>query len=263
MPMSVVDTKGARQQFHADGFLLVPPVLSPEMVGEANRQMDRVIAGDYVTGVPPLGGNWTPGEEPSHLIKIDQPQLADGAIADLFASSGIGAQAAALTGASMVEVWAVQLLHKPPSRAGVANVGWHQDDDYWHDWWEGEVFTCWLALSDVTSESGPLRFVRGSHEWGFLASGNFFDGDLDAIRSGMTVPDGAEWEEVPAVLPPGGASFHHRRVIHGSGPNETSEPRRSYAIHLRTERSRSLPTAPDIWREQWESGAGTTVIHGV
>jgi len=35
----------------------------------------------------------------------------------------------------------------------------------------------------------------------------------------------------------GGASFHHRFTYHGSGPNTSSEPRRRFAIHVRTERS--------------------------
>jgi len=241
-----------KEQFDRSGFLLGPSLLDPSLVGEANRQMDRVIAGEYATGVEPLGRNVPPGGDATRIAKIDQPHHSDPAIAELLAASGIGAFAAELMGAERIEMWALQLLHKPPSGAASANVGWHQDEDYWHDWSEGEVFTCWLALSDVTAQSGPLRFVPRSHTWGFLASGNFFEGDLDALRGGMQVPEGERWEEVPAVLAPGAASFHHRRTIHGSGPNEAAGPRRSYAIHLRTERSRMLPTIHDAWRAEWE-----------
>ena len=51
------------------------------------------------------------------------------------------------------------------------------------------------------------------------------------------MPEGERWEEVPALLPPGGVSFHHNLPYHGSSPNRTTAPRRSFAIHLRTERS--------------------------
>ena len=51
------------------------------------------------------------------------------------------------------------------------------------------------------------------------------------------VPDGRSWEEVPALLAPGGASFHNCLTFHGSGPNRSAGPRRSLAIHMRTEKS--------------------------
>ena len=45
------------------------------------------------------------------------------------------------------------------------------------------------------------------------------------------------WEEVAAIMPPGGASFHHNLTYHGSGSNVSTRMRRSFAIHLRTENS--------------------------
>ena len=47
-----------------------------------------------------------------------------------------------------------------------------------------------------------------------------------------------------AVLPPGAGSFHHRLTYHGSGPNTSSGPRRSFAIHLRTQNSELADLSP-------------------
>ena len=34
------------------------------------------------------------------------------------------------------------------------NIGWHQDRTYWQEWDDGsELFTAWIALSDVTAEA--------------------------------------------------------------------------------------------------------------
>ena len=82
-----------------------------------------------------------------------------------------------------------------------------------------------------------MRFVRGSHGWGLLDDGGFYRQDLDDQRDAIPVPDGRSWEEVPALLPAGGASFHHCLTFHGSGPNLSAGPRRSLAIHMRTENS--------------------------
>ena len=52
-----------------------------------------------------------------------------------------------------------------------------------------ELFTAWVALSDVTAEAGPMRFVRGSHGWGLLDDGGFYRQDLDDQRDAIPVPD--------------------------------------------------------------------------
>jgi hypothetical protein len=257
MPMSsaiedlTLAARTARAQFEAEGYCFAPRLLSDETLERANQICDRIIATDYATGVPPHAVSWKPGDDPNLLVKIDQPQRADHGLSQVLVDSGIGAFAAGLMGANMVQAWAVQLLHKPPNTdtGSLAVVGWHQDDDYWHEWWDGEVFTCWLALSDVTIDSGPMNFVPGSHRWGFLKSGNFFNNDLDSQRQGMPVPEGQTWREVPAVLAPGAASFHHRRTVHGSSVNQADWPRRSLAVHIRTERSRPLTLAPEGYQD--------------
>ena len=86
----------------------------------------------------------------------------------------------------MVQVWWVQLLYKPVSRPEATvqtNVGWHQDRQLWSTWEEGsELFTAWVAVSDVTEDACPMRFVRGFHNWGLLNQGDFL------IRT--TMPNG-------------------------------------------------------------------------
>ena len=89
----------------------------------------------------------------------------------------------------------------------------------------------------------PMRFARGSHRWGLQELSDFYGQDHAAQRAGIRIPEGEKWQEVPALLPPGGVSFHHHLTYHASGPNLTAEPRRSFAIHLRTERSRPVNDA--------------------
>lgn len=233
--------EAAAEYYKSEGYCLTGPIIPNEMVTAAVAHMNAVIDGTYETGKPPLSVNWRPGDDPAKLIKVDQPQAADETLAELITHPAIGRWAAALHGAPEIYAWAVQLLYKPSSETRAANVGWHQDDDYWQSWWDGEVFTCWLALSDVSALSGPVRFVKGSHLWGFQGRGDFFEGDLRAVRERYRVPEGKSWQEDPAVLAPGAASFHHRLTLHGSGPNLTDEPRRGLAIHLRTHRARELP----------------------
>lgn len=219
------------------------PLLSSDVVDAARQGMDAVRRGEYDTGRGPQPSPWNPGDADDVLCKIEMPQLANRAIHALVSDRDLGAWAAQVTGADWIQVWWVQLLHKPSttgSATGV-NVGWHQDRQYWGAWEEGsELFTAWVALSDVGETSGPMRFIGGSHQWGFRGEGDFFGQDLASQRDGIHVPAGQQWDETPALMQAGGASLHHCLTFHGSSENTSMKPRLSFAIHMRT--GNSSPT---------------------
>lgn len=243
--MPLLQPSDARSAYERDGFYLVQePIFPPDLLHRAVEGMDAVRRGEYDTGRPPQPSPWNPGDDPNALCKIEQPQFASRAIRDLLTYPALGEWAAAITGASRVQAWWVQLLVKPSTSEDASaqtNVGWHQDRHYWGIWEDGsELFTAWIALSDVTEESGPMRFLRGSHRWGYQKQGDFFEQDLDTQKDHLRLPEGESWEEVAAILPPGGVSFHDRLTFHGSGPNRSGDLRRSFAVHLRTQNSRPV-----------------------
>jgi ectoine hydroxylase-related dioxygenase (phytanoyl-CoA dioxygenase family) len=228
-----------REAYEADGFFLAAwPVAPEDAVAAAVTGMESVRRGEYDTGIPPCPSSWSPGDDASRLCKIEQPQFASHALRALVGHPAIGALAAGITGARFIQAWWVQLLVKPPVTAEApTSIGWHQDRSYWGVWTpESELFTAWVALSDVDAASGPMRFVRGSHHWGRWDGSDFWAQDL----AGQQRSEAArrDWEEIAAILPPGGVSFHDDMTIHGSGPNVSARPRCSLAIHLRTENSR-------------------------
>jgi ectoine hydroxylase-related dioxygenase (phytanoyl-CoA dioxygenase family) len=201
--------------------------------------MEAVERGEYDTGTPPQPSYWNPGDPADKLVKIEMPQIASRAIMALVSHPALGQLAAEVTGAEWIQVWWVQHLAKPPALGSAkTRIGWHQDRNYWGIWEEGsELFTAWVAISDVAEDSGPMRFVPGSHLWGLLEGSDFYGQDHDAQRQTMRVPAGSTWEEVPAILSPGGVSFHHCLTLHASGQNQSATMRRSFAIHMRTEKS--------------------------
>jgi hypothetical protein len=140
----------------------------------------------------------------------------------------------------------VMLIYKPA--AGGRDTPWHQDEVYWS--WPAESchsLSVWMPLDDVTVESGCMQFLPGSQK-------------LDVLR--YRQPPG----HVPLVLdepvdlsaavacpiPAGGATFHHCRTLHHTGPNTSERPRRALTAIFhgpRTPRDepRSYPTP---WRGQ-------------
>lgn len=237
MPDENVDA--ARDQFRELGYYLnTEPMISGARIDAARRAVDRVIAGDYETGVAPVQRNWLPGDDPCKLCKIDQAHLSDRTLWNVVTDPRLGERIGRVVNAQFVQLWAVQLLFKPPGPSDLGSIGWHQDIAYWKDAWEGEVFTAWLALSGVGLDSGPMIFVPHSHRWGELGNLDFWNTDRESQRERIGIPAGESWSEIPAVLRPGAFSLHSPYLVHGSGPNTSQSPRVSLALHLRTERSK-------------------------
>lgn len=243
--MNTTTVSPVHEQYEAQGFSIhATPVLPADVVEAAVTGMDEVRMGHYDTGTPPMPSPWKPGDDPTtKLCKIELPQIANRAIMKLLCHPALGALAAEVTGAKAVQIWWVQLLYKPPALPGTpikTNVGWHQDRHYWGGWEDdSDLFTAWVALSDVALDTGPMVFVQGSHQWGKGGGSDFFGQDLETLKAQIQREHHQTWQEVTAVLPPGGISFHDDLTYHGSGPNVSGGPRRSFAVHMRTERSRS------------------------
>ena len=76
-----------------------------------------------------------------------------------------------------------------------------------------------IALDACTPDTGPLRFVPGSHkrsDWPLAG------GWPPVLADGLFADD----EQVPLVCPAGTVVVFHSRIAHASSPNMTDQPRR-------------------------------------
>lgn len=120
--------------------------------------------------------------------------------------------AAALAGREL-DFWYNQLLFKPPHVGAVTH--WHQDEASLGAT-EDLVISSWLALEEVTPESGCLEFFDGGQR----------DGILEALRPTKGTYGLESWDADPkrivkAPLPAGGVTFHHGKMPHRSSGNRS------------------------------------------
>ncbi len=238
MSVDMLSHQITRETYATEGFVLGPRLLPNNLLKRTNAAIDEVIAGKYETGIEPLDWWWEPDDDPEKkLRKIDQPHLANRTIHEAICYPQIAQWAAGVTKARQLQVFAVQLLHKPGGGDPLGTIGWHHDFRYWGPWFQPglEAYTVWLAISDVYENSGPMCYVRGSHLWKLADGGDFegTSGEEDYHKARM--PQDAQWDEVPAVMPAGACSLHHQLTLHGSRANTSSMTRRSLAVHLCTE----------------------------
>ena len=238
MSVDMLSVQTTQESYCRDGYVLGPKLLPDDLLTRTHAAIDQVIAGEYETGIEPLDWWWESEDDPNKkLRKIDQPHLANRTLHEAICYPEISQWAAAVTGARRLQVFAVQLLHKPGGGDPLGSIGWHHDFRYWGPWFQPglHAFTLWLAVSDVHENSGPMCYVRGSHMWKLGDGGDFegTSGEEDYHKAHL--PAGALWDEVPAVMPAGSFSLHHQLTLHGSRANISDTARRSLAIHLCTE----------------------------
>lgn len=121
-----------------------------------------------------------------------------------------------------VLLWSLNWFIKEPHERKF--VTYHQDATYWglepH-----HVVTAWIALSDASRLTGPMKFIPGSHlEEVYEHEDTFYKNNL--LSRGQEIKRKInESAAVSAPLRAGEMSLHHVRLIHGSEPNKTNDRR--------------------------------------
>ena len=139
---------------------------------------------------------------------------------------------------------------------------WHHDLTYWPI--KGrQVATLWLALDEVTEDSGSMEFVKGSHKWGkrfhpvaFVDHGKYKTEeppvpDIDAMRD--------ELEFIRHDYAPGDCTIHHGLMVHMAGGNRRQDrSRRAYVTRWAGDDVVYDPRPniqPMLWEPDLEAGA--------
>jgi hypothetical protein len=127
-----------------------------------------------------------------------------------------------------IMLYSTEFFIKEPRTTHVVTM--HQDLTYWGMGEIDGLVTAWLALSDVTVQSGCMDFVQASHKNPILPHKDSFDDNNLLSRGQEIVVDVAEEDKVAVELAPGQLSLHHGLTIHGSGPNASDDRRIGVAI---------------------------------
>ena len=96
----------------------------------------------------------------------------------------------------------------------------HNDYAYYkYNDYPAEVISTALVIDDCRADNGPMLVFPGTHTRHV---------EHLRVRNGLEVPEGTVngAEAVPVVASAGSIVFFHSRLIHTSGPNPTSAPRR-------------------------------------
>ncbi len=206
-----------------DGFVVIRELLPPAELAELRQNLDRYIR-DVVPGLPDADAFYDDRARPETLKQLQRigcdpffesycrnPRWVDVA-ETLLGESAVAEQP--------------EWFNKPP---GTNHVTPPHQDNYYFCLTPPRVLTIWLALDDVDTETGCLRYVSGSHTRGFRPHAK---SSILGFSQGITdyTPDDFS-REVAVALRAGDVVAHHGMTIHRADANlSTTRHRRSFAI---------------------------------
>ena len=230
-----------RKQFNDDGFLIVDKLIEQSAVPLLHDAFSNLFSGQFETGVRPDEVNWQEATgDPSLSRQICNGWKANRDIARIVLNESLGQAIAHLAGWSGVRIMIDNIIWKPPGSRSLAH---HQDSAYLAWFTPSDLLTCWIALDDTYADGGTIEFIRGSHKWELSRpEGEFHAPDQYRKQMEMAAKkQGVEPDIVYVEVKAGGGSFHHGWTWHGSGQNNSSNPRRSIVLHAMRSEAEYMP----------------------
>ena len=221
--------------FAEQGYLVVENILDQAEIEALRSRFEPLFGGRFETGVYPDEWYWREGISlPEATRHMGNAWKSDLTVARLALSPVLAAAAARLAGWDGARLGLDTIWMKPPQTRAIAL---HQDASYMDFLDPPDVVTCWVTLDATRRDAGTIEYVPGSHRWVLTGRPDDFHLPQEGYRAHMLAAARAAGvpapEPVRIEVPAGSCVFHHGRIWHGSGPNETGDiVRRSIAVHL-------------------------------
>lgn len=245
------------QSFSRDGFLHLGQVLDAQQVLALQLRADALAMGQISNPAIQMqhdtGGAYealpeavSQFEQGTHLYRKIQGLETDDLFAALIDRPLFREICARVYGAhAAVSIFRAMVMNKPAGQG--TYLPWHQDGGTVWQLDRDPLVTIWVALDPATRDNGCMDAIRGSHRLGLLS------------LHGSTLTEEhvrqycREDLSVPLEVPAGHAVLLHNWLIHRSGINPSSTPRRAFTMCCMDARTRGILTGdhfPIVFGEQ-------------
>ena len=240
--MPTILTQAEVDAYWNDGYLFVADALSPDQLADLRHDfagwVEESRSHDEPYGETADGRarfDLQPGHSAEHpaLRRVASPiDVSDAFLAAMRDNRALDA-VADLIGPN-VEFNNSKINAKHPGTA--TEVKYHQDFMFQPHTNE-DLIAVLFFLDEVTADNGPLTVVPGTHR------GPMFDHWHDGVFTGTVAPEveaAHTGDAIPVFGAAGSACLRHTRLLHGSAPNRSDQPRTLFISEYRAEDSKPL-----------------------
>jgi phytanoyl-CoA hydroxylase len=213
------------KQFYADnGYVVVRGLLSPEQAEECRSEVHGIMQRKSI--IEDINSTWgsaaSISAKPTMLLHCHDVQFQSATFSRLLVNDDLTSAAADIIGPN-VQLHHTKAFIKPPEKGSPFPM--HQDAPFFpHD--KHSMIAAIVHFDDSTIEKGCVRVVPGSHKLGLLphiAAGNWH----------LSPEEYPVDDALPIEAKAGDVLFFSYLTIHGSGVNQSTEPRTTVLIQMR------------------------------
>ena len=214
-----------KESFRKDGYVFLPGFLNKEEVEALNEKLATFIK-EVVPSLPAEHAFYEDKNDPASLKQLFHLNAYDPFFQQMLVGSKFEELAEMLLEDKVLPK-NLEFFNKPPK---IGKPTPPHQDNYYFMLKPAEAVTMWLALEEVDSENGCVRYVKGSHLNGMRPHGRT---QTLGFSQGMT-DFGQEEDlanEVAFPAKPGDLLVHHSMTIHrADGNTSSSRSRRAMGL---------------------------------
>jgi ectoine hydroxylase-related dioxygenase (phytanoyl-CoA dioxygenase family) len=217
-----VNLSSAQVEFYREnGFVIIPDVLTPAQVAEGRRVVEGFVEQSRAVAESNDVFDLEPGHTAARpaVRRLKSPARQHPFFDGVMRSPAILDPVAALIGDGIRGLGSKLNL----KAAGVGSpVEWHQDLAF-HPHTNDDLLAVGVAFDDCSLANGCLLVIPGSHRGPVLShhQDGVFVGAVNVRAEGIDID-----HATPVEMTAGSIEIHHVRLLHGSAPNRSSNPRR-------------------------------------
>ena len=206
-------TKNQSEDFHRDGFIKLPNVLSPSAVARLRHELLQLLHKTFDDSLDRNTNN--------RFLSLEMMWLENPIIRKYVLSRRIGKICADLLGVKAVRLYHDNALAKEP---GCGRTPWHCDDHHF-PLATNDVVTAWIPAQPIPVSMGPLAFAKPLSVFNLVKDIDFnkFDTSYDKKVAETFQSNFVAIEDGSFEL--GEVSFHHNLSYHTAAANTTTRTR--------------------------------------
>lgn len=222
----------SHQRFMEQGYLRLGPLLDAESLTALQQRIDEIMLGKIPYPAMSFQLDGTTGEYrnlPPDTLGHKEATLAYRRITGLekdplfrtYIQHPLFREITQRYIGEDISIFRAMFMNKPAEHGTV--LPWHQDVGTGWGLDRNPIITIWTALDDATIDNGCMQIVPGSHRLGVLNPKHYVS-ESDRARYAQ------EQDIVDLEVAAGETILLHNFLLHRSGINRTSSPRRALSV---------------------------------
>lgn len=212
--MKTVNPGTLKEDFNRDGYVFIPGFLNKDEIDSINKKLEKFID-ETVPEMPLTHVFYEVKDDPTTLKQLQDLQKYDAYFADILFRSEFEKIAEVLLEDEIIGK-TLEYFNKPPK---IGKPTPPHQDGYYFMLKPQKAVTMWMALEDVDTENGCVRYIKGSHLKGMRPHGKT---STTGFSQGITDYGIPEDVEIPFPAKPGDLLIHHALTIHRADGNTTT-----------------------------------------